>query len=401
MIIVGSVVCCTAPTTLAQNLAELRKFGGWAPVKTPGADASNGSSPIQRAYYQASEQLSDNSVMTAGGDPSIPPALPELPSYGAIGTPPSNYPGPSSREQGLGTQYTMPDLPSGVPGYGSNARVSQPPNQLATSPPTRLSDAAAVSSRGNSSVAPRQQFGAASGPTGYGSVVNDSFAEPSSLQQTPRSPPTQAATYQMPSSQSPHSIPGQLASTGGADSQGLRQIERTQAQSNAQPDRYAATQVAHGYPYVSPPPESTGHYPTLPLNTAFFQNAAYQRNLQQTSAPATPAQTVSTGGNIASQTQVNAPVQNQYLPQFVPTSYQCVPSPSVPSTGAVPGSYVPPTFTQNIAPGVYASNNAGYTPLFSLGQENYNVQIGRGVIGQPTVYVPGQPIRNFLRYLSP
>jgi hypothetical protein len=27
--------------------------------------------------------------------------------------------------------------------------------------------------------------------------------------------------------------------------------------------------------------------------------------------------------------------------------------------------------------------------------------VGRGIIGQPTVYVAGQPIRNFLRYLSP
>lgn len=27
--------------------------------------------------------------------------------------------------------------------------------------------------------------------------------------------------------------------------------------------------------------------------------------------------------------------------------------------------------------------------------------VGRGLIGQPTLYLPGQPIRNFLRYLSP
>jgi hypothetical protein len=50
---------------------------------------------------------------------------------------------------------------------------------------------------------------------------------------------------------------------------------------------------------------------------------------------------------------------------------------------------------------MYATNNAGHKPLFTMGQENYNVQLGRGIIGQPTVYVTGQPIRNFLRYISP
>jgi len=27
--------------------------------------------------------------------------------------------------------------------------------------------------------------------------------------------------------------------------------------------------------------------------------------------------------------------------------------------------------------------------------------VGRGLIGQPKLYLPGQPIRNFLRYLTP
>lgn len=30
-----------------------------------------------------------------------------------------------------------------------------------------------------------------------------------------------------------------------------------------------------------------------------------------------------------------------------------------------------------------------------------NYRIGKGLIGQPKVYVPGQPIRNLVRYLSP
>lgn len=80
-----------------------------------------------------------------------------------------------------------------------------------------------------------------------------------------------------------------------------------------------------------------------------------------------------------------------------PTNYaqQCGPD------GAAVGAYVPPTYTPNWNPSLYSSNNSGYRPLISLGQENYNVQLGRGLFGQPTVYVPGQYVRNFLRYIFP
>jgi hypothetical protein len=37
-------------------------------------------------------------------------------------------------------------------------------------------------------------------------------------------------------------------------------------------------------------------------------------------------------------------------------------------------------------------------PLIAVPQQYY---FGRGIVGQPKIYVPGQPIRNFLRYLSP
>jgi len=79
---------------------------------------------------------------------------------------------------------------------------------------------------------------------------------------------------------------------------------------------------------------------------------------------------------------------------------------SVPASYNQPGAFVPPPGT--VAPPVampaptpYIPNNAGYRPLFTLGQDTYNAQLGRGIVGQPTAYVPGQPMRNFLRYLSP
>ncbi len=152
-------------------------------------------------------------------------------------------------------------------------------------------------------------------------------------------------------------------------------------------------EVATGYPFVSPAPR-TGNYPTSPYNASLYRTVAFQNTVQSPQAPLSAAV-----GN----TQPTLP-QFQTAPAVgvYPTQYPCTPGAATfPPPGAVPGNYVPPTLTPNLTPGTYSPNNSGYSPFFSLGQENYNVQIGRGIIGQPTVYVPGQPIRNFIRYLSP
>ncbi|MGB7345220.1 MAG: hypothetical protein WBD20_13480 [Pirellulaceae bacterium] len=39
--------------------------------------------------------------------------------------------------------------------------------------------------------------------------------------------------------------------------------------------------------------------------------------------------------------------------------------------------------------------------LISLGQQNYPVQVGQGLWGQPVAYVPGQSLRNWVRYFFP
>lgn len=89
-------------------------------------------------------------------------------------------------------------------------------------------------------------------------------------------------------------------------------------------------------------------------------------------------------------------------------SWGCGAETSSPVIYSQPGAYVPPpamiappVITPAMAPMAYSPSNAGYRPLFTLGQDAYNAQLGRGIIGQPTAYVPGQPMRNFLRYLSP
>ena len=152
-------------------------------------------------------------------------------------------------------------------------------------------------------------------------------------------------------------------------------------------------EVASGYPFVSPAPR-TGNYPTSQYNGSLFRPVSYQNVVQSPQAPLSAA---------VANTQPTLPqFQNPPVAGVYPTQYQCTPGASTyPPPGAMPGTYVPPTLTPNLTPGTYSPNNSGYSPFFSLGQENYNVQIGRGIIGQPTVYVPGQPFRNFIRYLSP
>ncbi len=201
---------------------------------------------------------------------------------------------------------------------------------------------------------------------------------------------------------------------------------------NGQGIRPNTQPITSGYPFVTPAPvtsASRGNYATSPYQPAVFQTPYQARQIPalyaSSNAAAPAAMFTAAQQQLAAQqpaavippaTATAAVPPSQYLtpqqlalPQYqypqagiIQTAYQCTPpGPTVPSTGAVPGTYLPPTLPPNLTPGLYTPNNSGYTPLFSLGQENYNVQLGRGIIGQPTVYVAGQPIRNFMRYLSP
>jgi hypothetical protein len=50
---------------------------------------------------------------------------------------------------------------------------------------------------------------------------------------------------------------------------------------------------------------------------------------------------------------------------------------------------------QMVAPPVTA-----YRPLVPVAPPPPSYYLGRGIFGQPKLYVPEQPVRNFLRYLS-
>jgi hypothetical protein len=59
-----------------------------------------------------------------------------------------------------------------------------------------------------------------------------------------------------------------------------------------------------------------------------------------------------------------------------------------------------PTFVPG-APIVANPTGAPAGSLMTFGQEKYQVQIGRGLFGQPVAYVPGQKFRNWCRYIFP
>ncbi len=149
--------------------------------------------------------------------------------------------------------------------------------------------------------------------------------------------------------------------------------------------------IATGLPYVTPAPR-TGRFPTSPYNSGQFQTVSYQTTSQPTVNTLNSQQVFNTA-SIANTQPVLPPNQSAAV---YPTAYQqCQPGLAPTSPPLTTPPYVAPVT------GTYSPNNSGYSPLISLGQEKNNVMIGRGIIGQPTVYVPRQPVRNFLRYIFP
>jgi len=68
---------------------------------------------------------------------------------------------------------------------------------------------------------------------------------------------------------------------------------------------------------------------------------------------------------------------------------------------SVPGTLVlPPPPPMTTAP-VPIGPVVTYRPLVPVVPMPAQYYVGQGLLGQPKLYVPAQPVRNFLRYLSP
>lgn len=80
------------------------------------------------------------------------------------------------------------------------------------------------------------------------------------------------------------------------------------------------------------------------------------------------------------------------------------PGTSVPvQTFQPPATFVSPASVPVITPQpqMVAPPVTTFRPLVPVAPPPAQYYIGRGLLGQPKLYVPQQPIRNFLRYLSP
>ena len=67
-----------------------------------------------------------------------------------------------------------------------------------------------------------------------------------------------------------------------------------------------------------------------------------------------------------------------------------------------PSVYRSPAYQTPVAqPRLYRAPPAGYYQQQKTYYPPRGAQLSRGIYGQPTVYVPGQPIRNFWRYWTP
>ena len=92
---------------------------------------------------------------------------------------------------------------------------------------------------------------------------------------------------------------------------------------------------------------------------------------------------------------------------YAPAAYTPPPA-QIPAPAAMPPlntdqtpAVTYPTAPATAPPTIFAPPAAAPAgSLVSLGQETYQVQVGRGLWGQPVAYVPGQRFRNWLRYLS-
>ncbi len=367
-------MCLTAPRGYAQsNSSSYRPTGGWkaSPAATPRGQSNStfqgATAPVQSAFYQAAN----------------PPSLPGFPgdAYGTGST--------SSGNAGVVLPPNLPSMP--------NALSAGPLGNAQSYPPTAqgypLTNPPQFTGQPNQPASGLTQYNADPyNPAQYGQAVS---GQSQPLQPTATYPQSDYSQQNYPQQIYPqfNRQPFQTVATG----RELRAVEPSVERGTGSQLRATspslqtgfgpnlqAQQIATGLPYVTPAPR-TGRYPTSPYNSGQFQTVSYQSGSQPLNAfnNQPPLNTA----NIAN----SQPVLPQNQPAAIyPTAYQqCAPG------------LAPPTLPPNLSMGTYSPNNSGYKPLFSLGQENYNVMLGRGLIGQPTVYVPSQPIRNFLRYIFP
>lgn len=369
-----------------------------APLNDQVAETQVAEAAVDSASDQSLDKVADKAPSEAADQqPSIRQAffqspddlqMPAMPSSSMISPPqsppqsPSQWSGPVEPAFNANGNFLGSAVNPAAFNQFSNPGGPMQATTVQSQPPSRLRD----STSGANVQPPNVGYGA---PGAYRNMA---------MQQPAMQQPTFPPGYGMQNPYAAQQMQGQMPPSQ------LRNGPNNGSLNYQQPGNPQQAVVAGDPRFVMPPTQ--GAYPTSPYRPQ-FRTVAYQ--LPQQSPAVQPVQPPSA---LANQSAVLPNTTN--LPQYQPTvgqlanyqalqpGYNC--APNIPSNGVpafVPGAVAPPTLPPNLTPQMYSPDNSGYRPLFSLGQENYNVQLGRGIIGQPTVYVAGQPIRNFLRYLSP
>lgn len=156
---------------------------------------------------------------------------------------------------------------------------------------------------------------------------------------------------------------------------------------NPMPTYNRAGTFVNSAPFVSPPPAS--------VDARFMVSPAVWQQGSVATAPSCNPSIASTAAGTSPR-----PTPMGFTPQTVPMGFNGVAPTNglVPPATASPFAYAPPAAMPPAT--IYAPANAGYVPVVGFGQ-GANAQLGRGLYGQPTAYVDGQPVRNFLRYIFP
>ena len=171
---------------------------------------------------------------------------------------------------------------------------------------------------------------------------------------------------------------------------------------NTMPSYSKSGTFVNSAPFVSKAPEAIdARWMVSPA--VYSQAYGANANCAPASATAMPGSTVPGMGTGAMGSGVyGAPagmVPNTAMPTGVFPGSAVAPTMSpTPIATTSPFTYTPPAAMPPQT--VYAASNGGYTPVVGFGQGT-NAQLGRGLYGQPTAYVDGQPVRNFLRYVFP
>lgn len=342
---------------------------GFRPV-SPGSTSLSAfpSSVVVPASAPLGNGLYDGSVRTANfiqDDPiaNIPPTLNSPPVISG-GTLPGGgaLPGSIPAIPQPAPQLPPPSIPSGIPSTGPAGLPSYPQTVAPGSP-----------------VAGSPVAGPAIGnPTNMGQTIPPPTMPSNSVPTTVLPAPP---TYYVPAPNVAQGPAGSVMQTG------------VPYAGSPMPTYNRAGTFVNSAPFVSAPPAA--------VDARWMVSPAVWQQASNASNPACPPNLAGTP-SLASATAPGAPKPG--VPGApvagVPIGVNGVAPTTglVPSASASPFAYAPPAAMPPQT--IYAPANGGFVPVVGFGQAP-NAQLGRGMYGQPTAYVDGQPIRNFLRYIFP